>query len=445
MLPLGSRGRSAVWFGVLVGLQILLVFSLLGVDARNPISIVIPVLLVAPFVLILLLAVPAAGVLLAPLLLIVPVWVFGFTVSEMILLAAVFLAGLRFVVSPQRIEAPWAVEVVFAVYVVWAAMSLFQAVDLKAALGALKVIIMFFITFIAGMRVLGRRWARSALHVVALLGILIGIQLTIVVLDRGFSLHLLLLRVGSMTDLGWGFSVYVAAVAALTVAASLPLAFYGQPWERGLGIGGLISAVFVSLATLSRGGTLAMAVGFLIATMLEFKRRFLLAVLIITALTSAYLLSPLGQATLERFVRPEAFTSVAARLIFYRETLHIIAEHPLFGIGPGQIPHHTAVYIGENPHNFLLKNAADLGLPGLALYLLLLLLLAARIRRFRSRGTREARFFGLCLTLLLAIALTNASYEPTLGGWVYGCVFWLTAGTLYRAAEMERPGAPAVP
>jgi O-antigen ligase len=91
--------------------------------------------------------------------------------------------------------------------------------------------------------------------------------------------------------------------------------------------------------------------------------------------------------------------------------------------------------MGPNPHNFLLKNAIDLGVPGLVLYLLVLGVLAARIRRLRRVPTPAARMFALCLTLLLSIGLTNALYEPTLEGWVYGCVFWMLAGALYAASE----------
>jgi O-antigen ligase len=99
--------------------------------------------------------------------------------------------------------------------------------------------------------------------------------------------------------------------------------------------------------------------------------------------------------------------------------------------------------MGPNPHNFLLKNAIDLGVPGLALYLLILGMLAARIRGLRKVHTREARMFALCLTLLLSIALTNALYEPTLEGWVYGSVFWMLAGALYAASDaLSLPEGP---
>ncbi len=440
---LASRGRIAALFLGLALAQTLFVVSLLSANPANPISLLPPLLLGAPLLVAFIVASPSAAVLLVPALFLIPVWVATFTPSEIVLLGALLAAVLRHVVSGRRAEAPRAVEVVFALYVLWAGMSVFQAVDLDSALTGFKIIGMLFLAFLAGMRIVGPARPSDHIRVVSLLGVLIAIQLVAVVLGRGFTLAVLKIRVGSMTDLGWGFSVYVAAVAALTSAASIALVFHGRSWERLLGVAGLGAAVFVSILTLSRGGTLAVAVGLLAATAIEARRRLVPAVLIIGALASAYAFSSLGQATLDRFIRPTALPSVAARLIFWQETLHIAREHLLFGVGPNQIPYNTSIYIGPNPHNFLLKNASDLGLPGLFLYLTLLVLVAARIPRLRRMKGRRGRLFALCLILLLLMGPTNALYEPTLEGWVYGGIFWMTAGVLYRASEDPDPGEAA--
>jgi O-antigen ligase len=429
---LGSRGRPAAWFVALAGLQVVLVLSLLNVNPEIPISMVILALIAAPFLLVLLLAFPTGVILAVPFLLLIPLWVFGFTVSELVLLAGMLLIGLRFMVSGKRAEAPRVVEVVFALYVVWMAMSVFQAVDGKSALSGLKLNLMFFLAFLAGRRILGARRAPRLIRCVAALGIVIGLQLAATVAMSGYSLALIVGRLGS--DVGWGYSNYVAAVAALTAAASIALAFYGRAWERVLGIGGILSAVMVSIVTVSRGGTLALVIGLVAAAAVEVRRRFWAAMALITVMAAAYLFSPLGQASLERFVRPGDLPSVAARIVFFQETLRVIAEHRILGIGPNQLPFHTFIYIGQNPHNFLLKNAVELGVPGLGLYLLLLLMVARGVWRFRKSAGREARIERLTLILALVIAVVNGMYEPTLGGWVYGCVFWMLAGALYAAS-----------
>ena len=73
-------------------------------------------------------------------------------------------------------------------------------------------------------------------------------------------------------------------------------------------------------------------------------------------------------------------TSVGGRLEFYRNTLGIIAEHPILGVGTGGFAQAYAARIqgsdlGEtrNPHNLYLLVTAQLGLVGLALLAFLLI------------------------------------------------------------------------
>lgn len=71
-----------------------------------------------------------------------------------------------------------------------------------------------------------------------------------------------------------------------------------------------------------------------------------------------------------------ATTSMSHRLEFYRNTLPIVAEHPLLGVGTGGF---VAAYarrvsgtesaVSHNPHNQYLFTAVQLGLPGVALLL----------------------------------------------------------------------------
>jgi len=72
-------------------------------------------------------------------------------------------------------------------------------------------------------------------------------------------------------------------------------------------------------------------------------------------------------------------TSVGGRLEFYRNTLAIIAEHPILGVGTGGFREAYAAQVkgsdmGEthNPHNLYLLVTAQLGLVGLALLAFLL-------------------------------------------------------------------------
>jgi len=72
------------------------------------------------------------------------------------------------------------------------------------------------------------------------------------------------------------------------------------------------------------------------------------------------------------------FTSTGLRLEFYFNTLQIVREHPLFGVGTGGFPaafaHQTEGKVGlktENPHNEYLMISVQTGMLGLALLLYL--------------------------------------------------------------------------
>jgi O-antigen ligase len=423
---------ARLWFVLFVACQVAFLVNVGGLKAENTFGIIVAGALLTPFVLMALILWPSGVLLSVPLLVVVPGWVFGFTVFECVLLSVLLLALLQHMISGRPALIPSPLEWVFLVYVVWSAFTLFQAVNVREASVGLKIIVLLLAAFLAGRRLIATSRSSVFIRCIAMLAPLISLELAATLLRRGLPLSFLLTRSVALTDLGWGTSNYIAAVAALSTACAVPLAFYGRAWERCLGVLSIGAAVFVSIITISRGGTLAILVGLLVGAAVEARRRFFLAVGLLGVLASVYIMSPLGQASIARFVDPQQLPSIGARLLYYQETLRIIGEHRFFGVGPNQIPHHSTIEIDPNPHNFLLKNAADLGLPGLALYLLMLTLaFASAFKLIRQARERDERILALAFLLTLAIAVTNASYEPTLESSVYGTVFWMTVGTCY--------------
>jgi O-antigen ligase len=428
-----------ILFLLAVLLQIGFLISVVRIHGDDTFALLLAGALLTPFVLMALFLWPLGVLLSIPLLVVIPGWIFGFAFFEFVLLVALFLAALRHLSSGHTMAMPPALEWVFILYVAWAGFTLVEAANLKEALVGWKNIVMLFLAFLAGHRLLGAPRARALLRSVAFLAPVISLELAAVLIHRGLPLSFLLTRSTALTDLGWGYSNYIAAVAALSTACAVPLAFYGERWERILGVLSLGSAVFVSIATISRGGTLAILFGILIAAAIEVRRRFFLAVGILAILGGAYFMSPLGQASIARFLDPDQLPSIGARLLYYQETIRIIRDHPFLGVAPNQIPHHSTIEIDPNPHNFVLKNAADLGLPGLALYLVMLGMAAyAAFRLLRTAVDRNDRMVALSFMLTVIIAVTNASYEPTLESSVYGTVFWITVGTCYGAYRFAR-------
>ena len=437
-----------VGFGVvlLAALQVTAIVLALRVNSDDPFSLLVFSAIVAPLAGVVAFLSPSSLLLASPLLVLFPWSLFTFFPFEWALFLSLFAAAVLSLCGPNRPRAPSGLEVLWALYGIWAVVALSQAADLHSGLAGLSRILTAGLAFVAGRRLLGRRHAHALLRVMALLALAVGLQLLGTILVRGYSLSLLASRVLATTELGWGRSNYVAAVATLAAGSGIALLFFGNGRDRILGSLALLGAVLVQVTTLSRGALLALLIGLLLAGLLEARRRLAATVLLIGAVAAAYFFSPLGQATLMRFTSPEGLPSIGVRLLFFREALAIWRQHWLLGAGPDQIPFHTALYMDANPHNIFLKQMTDLGVVGLALYLALLTGLARAAVRARRRAQRRGdRVISLALVLGLGIALVNAQYEPTLGGAVYGFLFWLGIGTLTRAAESPAGGTGTAP
>jgi O-antigen ligase len=134
-----------------------------------------------------------------------------------------------------------------------------------------------------------------------------------------------------------------------------------------------------------------------------------------------------------------AQTSAGLRLEFYRNTLAIIADHPVLGVGTGGFPkayadkvRGTGAVETRNPHNEFLHIMAQIGIAGLAALLCLFYLqwrLAARLALPLER--RLAR--GLVLTIVTGCMLNSLLLDHT-EGLLYA---WLT-GVLYGGLKSKR-------
>ena len=132
--------------------------------------------------------------------------------------------------------------------------------------------------------------------------------------------------------------------------------------------------------------------------------------------------------------------SAGFRLEFYRNTLAIIADHPLIGVGTGSFPKAYANKVRgtgktetRNPHNEFLLIMVQLGIAGLAALLWLFWLqwrLAARLAS--PLECHLAR--GLVLTMIIGCMLNSMLLDHT-EGLLYA---WLT-GLLYAGLKYPAP------
>lgn len=250
--------------------------------------------------------------------------------------------------------------------------------------------------------------------------------------------------------------------AALAMLLPLPAAVMlftpGRLLRLCWGVGTALMAATLVL-TQSQSGLLAAGVA-LLALGVTRSRRFLLALPLvgIVVVGLAWSVGPgaLAGEWLSLSLVPGSTGSLSNRLAVWSAALSLIQAYPLTGIGIGTFPDALARYAprlasgAEVPHahNLYLQFALDLGLPGLALFLVLLAgALGATWRAVRLGPTARARGLvaGVACGLLayLAYGVTDA-IGP---GEKPGLFLWLLLGTIAaggRLAQREpRSHAPA--
>ncbi|MBI2509647.1 MAG: O-antigen ligase family protein [Betaproteobacteria bacterium] len=212
----------------------------------------------------------------------------------------------------------------------------------------------------------------------------------------------------------------------------------------------VLATLNVVLLTQGRTGYVVLAALALYLSFAQFKWRGLATALVSLAALAAVLAwvpGPLEQRLKQAAVELEQWrpgqataTSIGLRLEFYRNSIEIVREHPVLGVGTGGFPKAYAAIVrgtsqseAHNPHNEYLMIAAQIGLVGLAL----LLHLFWRQWRFAARlATPMEADLARALVITIAIgSLFNSLLLDHTEGLLYA---WLT-GLLFGGLKSQPP------
>jgi O-antigen ligase len=208
------------------------------------------------------------------------------------------------------------------------------------------------------------------------------------------------------------------------------------------------ATVNVFLLIPGRTGQLALATAIVYLGLARFGwRGLLVAGTALLALGSAVWLTP-NSVMHERFAKAwqeagewqpgeiHTETSVGLRLQFYRNSLVLIAEHPLFGAGTGAFRpvyaahvRGTKMVVADHPHNAFLHVGVELGLFGLAA-LLALLVVQWRSARWIAHPSGRIAARGLIVIFVVAGLVSS-----TFGDHAEGLFFAWASGLLFASAR----------
>ena len=255
----------------------------------------------------------------------------------------------------------------------------------------------------AGARLLGPHRAAGStawfMNCLALAAVLVGVEAALE-LSGLRPLATNVARPGSLL----GNASDEGAWAALVLGPLAAVAVTTRRWPYALGV---LAAGVTLVASGSRGALLGAVVVAVVLVLLEPRRS--LKVLILAGLLVVAVGSFAVPATRDRIVgsSPYAIETAKGRTLLWEETVHLVEDHPLLGVGASgfvnAIPHdHTLQWqrdVGpadppDSPHDWILQAASDggllLGLAALALALMVLFDGVAATRRQPNRGERSA-------------------------------------------------------
>jgi O-antigen ligase len=333
--------------------------------------------------------------------------VFGIALSN------VFL-GLTLLLAPPalfRAAVPWArLRAIYhplGLYVLLLGASVLASFSPRLSVGSLSELTALATLFLGPLLVRGERAARRLVAALVAVGALIAL----------YGLAQLLYGYGDLDRRIRGpFSHWMTYAGVLLICDLLLLARLAvnrasrrRPWPWIA-----LAAINLGLlGSLTRGAWVALALT--LAVLLSVRRPRSLAALLPAALLFVLLLPVplLGRILSIADLRD---TSNYDRLCMAEAGLRMIAERPLFGIGPDMVPRRYPIYRHPTAprywvphlHNSLLQLAAERGLPSLAAYLWLMgASFGLALRRFRAEGGTAGPRADLYLGTMLALAGFN--------------------------------------
>ena len=245
---------------------------------------------------------------------------------------------------------------------------------------------------------------------------------------------------GNPNDLALMLNLLLPLAGALFVISK-------RPWLRLVALGVLMLSVAAVIVTFSRAGFITLAV-IALATFAAMVRRGALgaAVIVVFLSLGAVVLTPeqyfARLATITN-IDTDTTGSAQGRWDDYFVSLEYIRMHPLTGAGLGQDLLALNATRGHSTwrsvHNAYLQAAVDLGLPGMALLLTLLLASFANVRRVRRAAMRRTDLRDLAVMAtgihvsLLAFAVA-AFFHPI----AYQFYFFCLAGLAVALVNAHR-------
>ena len=340
-----------------------------------------------------------------------------------------------------------AIVVSLLLYYVWLLLSTMQAtVDQAVSWNVVVEFSKTLLPFLVGMTLIKtEKEARQFLWVIVILQGYVCLDLNRMYVEQGYN-RAFEEGFGGMDNNSLGISLLT------TIGGAFALALSAKTYRaKAIATGAMLLMLHTILLTFSRGafvGLLAVAVA---AIVIMPKRPKYLGAIIVVALIAFRFTGPELSERLATTFAPseERDGSAEGRLDLWQDTLTLMAEEPILGVGPQNWPLVADRFgwkIGKEAHSVWMQTAAELGVPGV-MFLILFYGFAVKrlwpIARARDNTDPQEKVFAVGLILSIVGFVVSAQFVSLQGLEVPFYITMISAIVL--KSRSLRESAPAVP
>ncbi|MEL6308261.1 MAG: O-antigen ligase family protein, partial [Chloroflexota bacterium] len=194
----------------------------------------------------------------------------------------------------------------------------------------------------------------------------------------------------------------LGGLLSLGVLASVPFVMR-DGWQKWFGLVVGMANFWFLLLTFSRGGWLGFAIGALVGIFFIMREKHwlrrlapLFVGMLIVGSVFVFLYAPFLQSRVGIGEQNTELRSIADRVVYNNIALEAIRQYPLTGVGAGNYPWFSAVYLvqntdydlnGNNVHNIYLGITAELGFVGMVFFVGMLLCMLGGFWQQRQHDT----------------------------------------------------------
>ena len=356
----------------------------------------------------------------------------------------IYLALLGLLLRPQEVRFPTPVRWAMAL-VLWGVVTTFTAISPETAYAALIELLKALVIFFVVMNALRTPQQLRSYILLFLVAFLIyparGALQNYVTGNRYFGRAVWNGIYANPNDLA------VITLLALGLTLAIATVNTQNPRVRRAAIAFVPVTVVILLLTQSRGTFIGLLAGFGPAILSRVRRRPTVAGPVLIVVVLAAVLVPaaawhrfqgITKVTSSQTIgEADEYGSAAQRLAILENGWHIFMDHPLLGVGIGCYNQANARYapgLGRrDAHNTYISLGAEMGIPGLLLWLGLVGSVLAQVRRRRRSLEADDRTIQI---LWLERAIVGCLVAAFFASYAGITTFYLLLGTLWAASNV---------